>query len=63
MFEGKKILGFIKEVVGYVVLITAIDFLLKKYSFLTASQRTIYEIFLAVLLMLVIQEVIRRYKK
>lgn len=63
MFEGKKILGFIREVAGYVVLITVIDFLLKKYSTLSASQRTIYEIFLAVLLMLVIQEVIRRYKK
>ena len=63
MFQGNKIIGFIKEVAGYVVLITAIDFLLKKYSTLTSSQRTIYEIFLAVILMLVIQEIIRRFKK
>lgn len=63
MFEKSKIIEFIKEVAGYVVLITAIDFLLKKYSTLTSSQRTIYEIFLAVLVMLVIQEIIRRFKK
>lgn len=63
MFEENKIIGFIKEVLGYVVLITAIDFLLKKYSTLNPSQRTIYEILLAVLLMFVIQEAIRRYKK
>ena len=63
MFERNKIIGFIKEVAGYVVLITAIDFLLKKYSTLAPSQRTIYEIFLAILFMFVIQEIIRRYKK
>jgi hypothetical protein len=63
MFKGNKIIGFIKEVAGYIVLITIIDFVLKKYSYLTSSARTIYEIFFAVLLMLAVQEVIRRYKK
>jgi hypothetical protein len=63
MFERSKIIGFIKEVLGYIILISLIDFVLKKYSYLDATSRTIYEVFFAVLLMLVIQEVIRRYKK
>ncbi|MEY2665113.1 MAG: hypothetical protein RLZZ480_218 [Candidatus Parcubacteria bacterium] len=53
---------FLKSLAGYVVILIVLDMILSRYTSLVEPKKSIIQIFLAVMVVQVIEEVYRRYK-